>query len=79
MAPRANPEQSEILRRIGLRAGEEARFRRADRGRWQEGRISWSAAASGFDSAHFQPFIEARTKRTIWSWKAASLSLSPRT
>ncbi|MEN9804010.1 MAG: hypothetical protein RIS41_857 [Actinomycetota bacterium] len=41
MAPRSSPEQSEILRRLGLRPGEEVRFRRADRGRWQEGRISW--------------------------------------
>jgi hypothetical protein len=41
MPPRPSPEQSEILRRLGLRPGEEVRFRRADRGRWQEGRISW--------------------------------------
>jgi hypothetical protein len=33
-------EQAEVLRRIGLVAGEEVRFRRADRGRWQSGRIS---------------------------------------
>ena len=26
-----------------------------------------SAASSGFASAYFQPFIEARTNRTIWS------------
>lgn len=41
MASRTSPEQSEILRRLGLRAGEDVRFRRADRGRWQEGKISW--------------------------------------
>lgn len=41
MASRTSPEQSEVLRRLGLRAGEEVRFRRADRGRWQEGRVSW--------------------------------------
>ena len=40
MVARPTPEQSEILRRIGLHPGEEVRFRRADRGRWQEGRIS---------------------------------------
>ncbi len=33
-------EQAEVLRRIGLVSGEEIRFRRADRGRWQMGRIS---------------------------------------
>ena len=29
-----------MLRHLGLVAGEEVRFRRADRGRWQSGRIS---------------------------------------
>lgn len=33
-------EQAEVLHRIGLVSGEEVRFRRADRGRWQMGRIS---------------------------------------
>lgn len=41
MPPKPTTEQSEVLRRIGLRPGETVRFRRADRGRWQEGRISW--------------------------------------
>jgi hypothetical protein len=41
VAPKPSAEQIEVLRQIGLRAGEEVRFRRADRGRWQEGRISW--------------------------------------
>ncbi|MBM3828023.1 MAG: hypothetical protein FJW09_05215 [Actinobacteria bacterium] len=40
MAPKFTVEQADVLRRIGLVAGEEVRFRRADRGRWQSGRIS---------------------------------------
>ncbi|MEY3617441.1 MAG: hypothetical protein RL726_139 [Actinomycetota bacterium] len=40
MAPRFTAEQADVLRRIGLTAGEEVRFRRADRGRWQTGRIA---------------------------------------
>ena len=39
MTPRITSEQAEVLRRIGLVAGEDVRFRRADRGRWQMGRI----------------------------------------
>jgi len=37
---RASSEQADVLRRIGLVAGEPVRFKRADRGRWQEGRIA---------------------------------------
>jgi hypothetical protein len=37
---RSSSEQADVLRRIGLVAGEEVRFRRADRGRWQSGRIA---------------------------------------
>ena len=33
-------EQVELLRALGLIAGEAVRFRRADRGRWQTGHIS---------------------------------------
>lgn len=40
MSSRSTNEQAEVLRRLGLVAGEEVRFRRADRGRWQSGRIS---------------------------------------
>jgi hypothetical protein len=39
-AQKSGDEQSAVLRSIGLSAGEEVRFRRADRGRWQLGRIS---------------------------------------
>lgn len=38
--PRTSPEEADVLRRIGLVAGEAVRFKRADRGRWQEGRIA---------------------------------------
>lgn len=41
MPPKPTAEQIEVLRRLGLRSGEPVRFRRADRARWQEGRISW--------------------------------------
>lgn len=33
-------EQDELLRNLGLFPGEEVRFRRADRGRWQSGHIA---------------------------------------
>ena len=39
-AEKSSAEQSAILHSIGLTAGEEVRFRRADRGRWQVGRIA---------------------------------------
>jgi len=40
VAPKFTADQADVLRSIGLVAGEEVRFRRADRGRWQSGRIS---------------------------------------
>jgi len=40
MTNRTTTEQAEVLHRLGLVPGEEVRFRRADRGRWQVGRIS---------------------------------------
>lgn len=40
MATKTTPEQAEVLHRLGLVAGEEVRFRRADRGRWQTGHIA---------------------------------------
>lgn len=43
MAKRDNPadnDQEELLHSLGLVQGEEVRFRRADRGRWQSGHIA---------------------------------------
>ncbi|MGA0263888.1 MAG: hypothetical protein ACO3MH_09885, partial [Ilumatobacteraceae bacterium] len=70
MAPRATPEQSEILRRIGLRAGEEVRFRRADRGRWQEGHISW-VERDGSEPPHRPEVRFDAGFRTVREWRVA--------
>ncbi|MFM7125238.1 MAG: hypothetical protein ACKOYO_00040 [Actinomycetota bacterium] len=40
MTNKTTTEQAEVLHHLGLVPGEEVRFRRADRGRWQLGRIS---------------------------------------
>ena len=40
MAKNSDNEQDELLRGLGLLPGEEVRFRRADRGRWQSGHIA---------------------------------------
>lgn len=38
---KSTAEQAALLQSIGLTAGEEVRFRRADRGRWQTGHIAY--------------------------------------
>ena len=40
-AEKSSVNQAAVLHSIGLTAGEEVRFRRADRGRWQTGRIAY--------------------------------------
>ncbi len=81
-AQKSSVDQVTALHSIGLTAGEEVRFRRADRGRWQLGRIAYverdgsitvhdaHGSARSLRPEHIE--VKRPGKRTKLTWQAVT-------